>query len=206
MIPKEDYDISKKMTEIFTQKYNVYLNCNTESVSKKDNGYNVIARYSNNKVVRIISDQLLVAVGRTPNSECLNLELTNVKTNEEGYILTNEYLETNVTGIFALGDIVGHYKFKHSANHEAQYVYHNIMNTDQMIPVDYKAMPYAIFSSPQVAGVGYTEQELENRQIEYSKSSYKYIDIAMGKAIEDHDGFVKFLVNAKIRLYLAVIY
>jgi dihydrolipoamide dehydrogenase len=71
-----------------------------------------------------------------------------------------------------------------------------------MLSVDYQAMPHAIFSSPQVAGVGYTEQELETRHIEYIKSSYKYIDTAMGKAIEDQDGFVKFLVNRKDKTIL----
>lgn len=71
------------------------------------------------------------------------------------------------------------------------------MNPEQMVPVDYEAMPHAIFSSPQVAGVGYTEQELKSRKIEYIKSSHKYINTAMGKAIEDEDGFVKFLVGKK---------
>jgi len=202
LIHKEDSDISNKMTELLTRKYNVFLNCNTTHIYRKKNGFDLIARDSNGEIVEIYSDQLLVAIGRTPNSDSLNLELTNVKTNEEGYVLTNEYLETNVKGIFALGDIVGRYNFKHSANLEAKYGFHNIMNPYEMVPVDYGAMPHAIFSSPQVAGVGYTEQELETRQIEYIKSYYKYIDTAMGKAIKDQDGFVKFLVNKKDKTIL----
>jgi dihydrolipoamide dehydrogenase len=71
-----------------------------------------------------------------------------------------------------------------------------------MVPVDYEAMPHAIFSSPQVAGVGYTEQELKLRNIEYIKSSHKYINTAMGKAIEDEDGFVKFLVGKRDKTIL----
>jgi dihydrolipoamide dehydrogenase len=201
LIHKEDRDISNKMTELLARKYNVFLNCNTTYISRKKNGFNLIASDSNGEI-KIYSDQLLVAVGRTPNSDTLNLDSTKVKMNEEGYVLTDEYLETNVKGIFALGDIVGRYKFKHSANLEAKYVYHNIMNPYQMVPVDYEAMPHAIFSSPQVAGVGYTEQELERRHIEYIKSSYKFIDTAMGKAIEDQDGFVKFLVSNKDRTIL----
>ena len=202
LIHNEDRDISNKMTELLTKKYNVFLNCNTTYISKKKNTFDLIARDSDGEIIEIFSDQLLVAVGRTSNSDILNLDLTNVKTNEEGYVLTNEYLETNVKGIFALGDIIGRYKFKHSANLEAKYAYHNIMNPYQMVPVDYRAMPHAIFSSPQVAGVGYTEQELETRKIEYIKSSYKYIDTAMGKVIEDQDGFVKFLVNRKDKTIL----
>lgn len=204
LIPREDFDISKKVTEIFSKKFNVYLNCTAESLLRDlDNKkYHVMARDPNNKKINIVSDQLLVAVGRTPNSDSLDLERTNVRISEKGHILTNKYLETNIPGIFALGDVAGHYQFKHSANLEAQYAFHNIMNTKQMVAIDYTAMPHAIFCSPQIAAVGYTEQELQNMQINYKKSSYKYIDTAMGKAIEDKDGFVKFLINPKDRKIL----
>jgi len=202
LLNKEDTDISKKITEIFARKYNLFLNCNTTSVHRNKNDINLVTTNSSGENINIQSDHLLVAVGRIPNSDSLNLPSTNVKTTDEGYILTNEYLETNVKGIFALGDIVGRFKFKHSANLEANYAYHNIMNPNQMVPVDYEAMPHAIFSSPQVAGVGYTEQELRLRNIEYLKSSHKYINTAMGKAIEDEDGFVKFLIGKKDKTIL----
>jgi mycothione reductase len=70
-------------------------------------------------------------------------------------------LETNIEGIFAFGDAVGKYQFKYNANNEAQYAYNNIINPERKIPVDYAAMSHAIFSNPQIAGVGYTEQELK---------------------------------------------
>jgi mycothione reductase len=133
-----------------------------------------------------------------PNSPSLDLQRTGVKVNEKGFVIVDEYLETNVKGIFALGDVVGHFQFKHNANHEAQYVYHNILNPDNKIPVDYTAMPHAIFSSPQVAGVGFTEQQLKMQDKDgFVKSVYPYIQTAMGKTIEDRDGFVKFLVSRK---------
>ena len=122
------------------------------------------------------------------------LDKTGVKINDRGYIVTDRYLETNVKGIFALGDIVGRYLFKHSANNEAQHAYNNIIS-EHKIPVNYYAMPHAIFSSPQIAGVGLREQDLKNMSINYHKSIYPYIKTAMGEAIEDRDGFVKFLVN-----------
>jgi len=69
-------------------------------------------------------------------------------------VLTDKYLETKVKGIFVIGDIVGRYLFKHNANNEAQYAYHNIITSStEKIPVNYYAMPHAIFSSPQVAGL-----------------------------------------------------
>jgi mycothione reductase len=84
-----------------------------------------------------------------------------VKINEKGFIIVNKDLETNIEGIFALGDAVGKYQFKHNVNNEAQYAYNNIINPERKIPVDYAAMSHAIFSNPQIAGVGYTEQELK---------------------------------------------
>jgi dihydrolipoamide dehydrogenase len=107
-----------------------------------------------------------------------------------------------VKGIFALGDVIGRYLFKHSANNEAQYAYNNIMSQNEKIPVNYHAMPHAIFSSPQIASVGFREQDLKSMSIDYYKSTYPYIKTAMGEAIEDREGFVKFLVNKADRKIL----
>ena len=197
LIPSEDQDVSKKITELYFKKYNLHLDCTAQSVSRKGSTYNIKTRNVSGDVVEIVSDQLLIAAGRTPNSDTLDLEKTGVLTNDEGYITTDDYLETNVRGIFALGDVIGRYPFKHSANLEAQYAYHNILNQDEKIAVDYTAMPHAIFCSPQVAGVGYTEQELSRMKVEYKKSYHEYIHTAMGKAILDEAGFVKFMINAK---------
>lgn len=195
LLKHEDIDISKKFTSVFSKKYSVHLGYNTESVGKKENGvFHVTAKNSAGKTLDLDSDQLLIATGRTPNSDTLALEETDVKVDKKGFIVVNDYLETNVEGIFALGDAVGHFMLKHSANMEAQYAFNNIMHSHK-VPVDYTAMPHAIFSSPQVAGVGHTEQELKKKGVPYKKTVYNYIDTAMGQTIEDRDGFVKFLVS-----------
>ena len=129
-------------------------------------------------------------LGRVPNSDTLDLDKTGIKINDRGYIVTDRYLETNVKGIFALGDIVGRYLFKHSANNEAQYAYNNIIS-DHKIPVNYYAMPHAIFSSPQIAGVGLREQDLKNMSINYHKSIYPYIKQQWERQLRDRDGFSK---------------
>src|ERR671910_3218910 len=203
LIPDEDEEVSQKFTEIFFKKYNVYLGYEVKSVSKDMNNggarFHVTATRKDDasgKTLDVVSDQLLVAAGRIPNSDTLDLHKTGVKVNDKGYIVTDKYLETNVKGIFALGDIVGRYLFKHNANNEAQYAYNNIITSStEKIPVNYYAMPHAIFSSPQVAGVGLREQDLKNMSINYYKSVYPYIKTAMGEAIEDRNGFVKFLVD-----------
>jgi dihydrolipoamide dehydrogenase len=226
LIPDEDEEISRKFTEIFSKKYNVYLGYETTYVSKEspkdkntasnnDNNNNyikfhVIAKNASGKQIDLESDELLIAAGRIPNSDRLDLEKTGVKVNKKGFIITDRYLETNDKGIFALGDAIGRYLFKHSANYEAQYAFYNILHPDRMVPISYYAMPHAIFSSPQVAAVGFTEQELAKKQqennnknnntkniIDYRKSVYHYMNTAMGLAIKDHDGFVKFLIGKK---------
>src|ERR671910_1483972 len=178
LIPEEDEEVSQRFTEIFSKKYNVYLGYKAKSVSKVkvDSGsqFHIAAtRKDDNaseKTLDIVSDQLLIAAGRVPNSDTLALDKTGVKINYKGYIVTDRYLETNVKGIYALGDIVGRYLFKHNANNEAQYAYYNIIaSSGEKIPVNYYAMPHAIFSSPQIAGVGLREQDLRNMNINYHK-------------------------------------
>lgn len=237
LLSYEDEEVSKKFTELFSQKYNVYLDSSVESVQirkgeksyteseakqktttttttflttirnhskeSKDKDIQTEAKTTTTTAttITIESDQLLIAVGRTPNSDLLDLDKTGVKVNEKGFISVDEYLETSIRGIYALGDAIGRYQFKHSANHEAQYAFQNITHPENKIAVDYAAMPHAIFSSPQIAGVGYTEQQLKKAGIVYSKVVYYYKDTAMGQAIEDTDGFVKFLFekeNGKI--------
>ena len=204
LIPNEDEEVSQKFTEIFSKKYNVYLGYEAKSVSKDVDGnggskFHITATKRDNastEMQDIVSEQLLIAAGRIPNSDTLDLHKTGVSVNDKGYIVTDKYLETKVEGIFAIGDIVGRYLFKHNANNEAQYAYYNIIaSSTEKIPVNYYATPHAIFSSPQVAGVGLREQDLKNMGINYYKSVYPYIKTAMGQAIEDKEGFVKFLVD-----------
>ncbi|HVD08125.1 MAG TPA: FAD-dependent oxidoreductase, partial [Nitrososphaeraceae archaeon] len=108
LIPNEDEEISKKFTEIFSTKYNVHLECTAELVTKKGDKFVVLAKSSgSNKTLEIESDQLLLATGRVPNSDTLELTRTGVDVDENGFIKVDKTLATNVEGIFALGDIIG---------------------------------------------------------------------------------------------------
>lgn len=196
LVPDEDEEIAKKFTDLFSKKYGVHLGYHTESVRKDKDTFTVVAKNSSGGKIEIESDQLLIAAGRVPNSDTLELDKTGVKTDGSGFIVVDDHLETSTTGIFALGDAVGRYLFKHAANHEAQYAFHNLTH-EKKIPVDYTAMPHAIFSSPQVAGAGYTEQELKDKEVPYTKAIYPYIRTAMGEAIDDRDGFVKLLASSE---------
>lgn len=196
LVPNEDEDISGMFTHLMSHSYNVLTGYIPVNVSRHEGVSEVTIEGVEKKEQKIIkSDQLLVATGRAPNSDLLDLEKTGVNVDEKGNVVVNQFLETSVKGIFALGDIIGRYPFKHVANYEANYAYINIMNPDVMEPVDYTTMPHAIFSSPQIAGVGKTEQQLRAEKVKYLVGIWNYYDTGMGKAIEDQTGFVKFLVD-----------
>jgi dihydrolipoamide dehydrogenase len=95
--------------------------------------------------------------------------------------------------VWALGDIVGEYLLKHSANHEAQAVARNLFG-DDLQPVDYTAMPFAVFASPEVAGVGARERDLREAGREYATRTYRYDDTARGDAMQA-DGFLKAIID-----------
>ena len=143
--------------------------------------------------ITVTGDELLVAAGRVPNSDTLNLDATGVETDERGFVRTDDYLRTTADGVWALGDIVGEYLLKHSANHEARTVAQNVFG-EELEPVDYSAMPFAVFASPEVAGVGAREEELRSDGREYATNTYRYEDTARGDAMRA-EGFVKILID-----------
>jgi len=129
------------------------------------------------------------------------VQKTNVKVDDKGYVVTNEYLETTAKNIWALGDIIGKYLFKHSANLEAQHVFNNAI-LGKKFKIDYLAMPHAVFSSPQIAGVGLREQDLIDKKVDYVVGKYHYKQTGMGIAIQDNEGYVKILADKKTRKIL----
>ena len=196
LLGAEDDEISEKFTELFSKKYNILLGHKAVGASKKAKKiFLEIQNIKNSRIKKISADSLLVAVGRMPNSDILDVGKSGIAVNEKGYIKVNEFLETNVAGIWALGDIAGIYLFKHSANLEANYAAHNAFSSESKTPVDYRAMPHAVFSSPQIAGVGLTEKQAKDKGLNYVSGKYYYSHTGMGAAMQEKDGFVKAIVE-----------
>lgn len=194
LVGREDREISEKFTELASEKYDVNLGLKASSVREKDGKIIVEAEDKEGNTQDFSGDELLVAAGRVPNTDKLEVEEAGIETTERGFVKTDEYLETSVEGIYALGDIADNWMFKHSANYEAEIAFKNSL-TGNNHPVDYTAMPHAIFSSPQISGVGKTEQELEEEDQEYVKAAYGYDKTGMGLALKEEDGFVKVLAS-----------
>jgi len=196
LVGREDRDISEMFTKVFSGNHRVLLEHSVKRVEKDGDVNVVIAENKEGEEVRVECDTILLTTGRRSNSDLLKLENTDIKINERGFVEVNEFMETNVPGVWALGDIVGKAPFKHGANFEAEHVKVNIKGAGKKA-VDYSIMPHAIFSLPQVAGVGLTEAEARDKGIAYRIARKNYIQTGMGKALEEHDGFVKFIIDTK---------
>ncbi|MFA9418417.1 dihydrolipoyl dehydrogenase [Natrinema sp. HArc-T2] len=202
LLPEADEEVADAFTERYADRFSVHTGYAATAVSETDGTvtvethpyeYGADSGILEDDTVTVTGDTLLVAAGRTPNTDTLDLEATGVETDNEGFIETDEYLRTTAEGVWALGDIVGEYLLKHSANHEAQAVARNCFG-DDLQPVDYTAMPFAVFASPEVAGVGAHEEELQDAGREYATRTYQYDQTARGSAM-NADGFVKVIID-----------
>ncbi len=194
LLSREDEDVSRVFTEIFSEKYRVLTGTTINEVSETGEGrIKIYATGESGEVFELEADRLLVATGLQPNSDILGLEHTEMEMDEKGYVKTDEYLETAQEGAWALGDIIGRAPFKHAANREARIVAHNLTGGHK-IAMDYTAMPHAIFSSPQVAAVGLTEQGASSLDLDYEVRRFAFTDTGMGDAIGADRAFVKYIL------------
>ncbi|MFD1599648.1 dihydrolipoyl dehydrogenase [Halobellus rarus] len=203
LLPEADEEVAEAFTDRYVDRFTVHTGHAATAVSEDGESVTVEARpyeygddggiVEDEEPVTVTGDALLVAAGRVPNTDTLNLDATGVETDARGFVETDEYLETTADDVWALGDIVGEYLLKHSANHEARAVARNIFGED-LEPVDYSAMPFAVFASPEVAGVGASEGDLRAADREYATNTYSYGDTARGDAMKT-EGFVKVLID-----------
>lgn len=194
LLSDEDEEVRAAFTEQCSERFDVRTGHEATAVEEHDGEITVFAETSTNDEISVTGDALLVAVGRAPNTDVTNVEAGGIATDERGYIEVNEYLETTAENVWAFGDAIGAPMFRHTANHEAQFVLQNAIH-DRKQPVDYEANAHAIFSSPEVASMGKTTQELNDEGQEYVIGSADYADVAMGQAFKEEHGFVKVLAD-----------
>lgn len=190
MLSEEDEEIADWFTEEFSKKYEILFNTEAEAVSFQDDKFVVKLKGEGRKLV---ADQLLVVTGRVPNTDILDVSKTGVELSGKGFIKVNEYLETNVEGIWAFGDILGILPFRHTANDQVGFSIRNAF-TEKKVKFDPFAIGHAVFSSPQIGGVGKTEQDLKKEGIKYKIGRAQLKDTAMGGALQEN-GLAKVLTN-----------
>jgi mycothione reductase len=211
MLPRlvitEEPEISKFLEQNFKKYMNVYTNHKAIKVKSKKNSKSVIAKnMETEREIEISAEEILVATGRRSNADILKVEKTGVEVDERGWIKTNQYLETNKKNIWCFGDANGLYQFRHKANYESEICTNNIFGSEeQKKAVDYSAVPWAIFTYPQVGHVGMTEAEAIEKGHEIFVAEKRYSTIAKGFAMgfnsgDEDDGFVKLIIDKSYKI------
>lgn len=198
----EDAQVSEEFYKVFSKYHKIHLGFTPSHVEYRNNRFTLTCRNASGTEEKLTADALLVATGITPNTDSLSLENTNIELDENGFVKVNGCLETNVEGIYALGDCIGRYLFRHSVNFEGEYLMRTVFVQKSREPIRYPPMPHAIFTHPQVAGVGKTEEELKQEGVDYIVGLNSYAQSAMGMALLSDHGFVKILIDRKTRRIL----
>ena len=195
IIPTMDVSLSKELNKVFKKaKFKMNLSHKVQSVERTRDEVVVKAVNKKGEDVEFIGDYCLVSVGRRPYTDGLNLEAIAVKKDERGRIEVNSQLQTNVSNIYAVGDVVKGAMLAHKASEEAVMVAEIIAG--QKPHINYNLIPGVVYTWPEVAAVGKTEEQLKDAGISYKTGQFPMRALGRSRASMDLDGFVKILADA----------
>jgi dihydrolipoamide dehydrogenase len=186
-----DSEIVEEFKKEFLKKIKVFEKVNIKKVDKKNNRSVV---FFNNK--KIESEKVLVLTGIRSNADLIDIENTDIKLDDRGFIKVDGYLETSVKHIYAFGDCIDSYFFKHSANFEAKYIYSRIFEKKRE-KISYPNVGYSVFSSPEIAGVGVKLKEIDDKF--FVKKAY-FKDIAQSMICKENVGIIYLIFDKKTKM------
>lgn len=203
LLGKEDRDVAAAFTARAARQWDLRLDTSVVSAEPRDGGAAVTLADGST----LESDCLLLATGRASNGDLLDLPAAGVAADRAHVVTVDAHQRTSAPGVWALGDVANHHQLKHVANREARTVRHNLLHPDDMVATDRRFVPSAVFTSPQVASVGLTEQAAEAAGTPYVTATHAYADVAYGWATEAEPisgggGFVKLLADPATGLLL----
>ena len=191
LMGREDSDVAETIKHNFEQS-GIRVLVNHKAVRVSSSGERVLHCESDSGPVEVPFDEILVAVGRKANSDGLNLEKQGISLRPNGTVETDDYLRTAVPNIFACGDITGPYQFTHTAAHQAWFAVVNaLFGFARKFRVDYRVIPWATFTMPEVARVGLNENDARDKGIDYEVTRYGIDDLDRAIADGEAHGFVK---------------
>ncbi len=179
-----DADISRSFTVQVAKRWDVHLKSSV--IRMRDHNGGITIELDGG--IQVSGDLLLVATGRQPNTEELDLGVAGVALDDKGHIVVDEFGRA-APGVWALGDVSSPFELKHVANAEARTIAHNLFHAEDLRPLPHDWVPSAVFSDPQIASVGARSQDLEDR--EYVEATQKYSETAYGWALQDSGSFCK---------------
>ncbi|MDO5677942.1 MAG: mycothione reductase [Propionibacteriaceae bacterium] len=196
MLRGADAEISEQFANLLGKRVQIRLNQKLSSLEESsDGGVTVVTTDRNGIEYEYFADAVLMAVGRVRNSDALDPAAGGIDVKADGQIRVDAQQRTNVPGVWALGDVSSDYLLKHVANAEMRTVQHNILHPEAPVETDHRYVPYAVFSDPQVACVGATEEQLKAWGVPYVCARQRYGDVAYGWALEDEGHFVKLMAD-----------
>jgi len=191
-----DADAGMEIEKVFRREGMVVLTGTKLLDATRKGQLKTVSFEQNGKRVSVSAEEILFALGRTPNTSSLNLEIAGVKT-ENGRAITNDKMQTSAPHIFAAGDCTGPHEIVHIAIQQGETAVHNIVKQKASRRMDYRLLISVVFTEPQVAFVGLTEKEATARGIKFLTASYPFNDHGKSLIMEAKDGFVKLLANPK---------
>jgi mycothione reductase len=201
LLTRHDTDVRAGFTDVYRERFDLRLGATVERVDTTRKGIRV-SLSTPAGLQTAEGETLLIATGRVPNSDRLDVAAAGIETDSHGHVKTDDTYATSVPGIWALGDLANHFQLKHMANAEARLVRHNLLHPYQPKRAQFTLVPSAVFADPQIASAGATEQELQAAGRPYRTATRRYGDTAYGWALEDTTGFVKVLADPGSRLLL----
>jgi dihydrolipoamide dehydrogenase len=196
LLTKEDPDIADQVKEILEEdNIKIYLNTSINKI-EKENDKIAVSFTTNEKKKKISGSHLLIAAGHKPNTEDLNLPAAGIKTDEKGYIKVNEKLETNIEGIYALGDVKGGPAFTHISYDDYRIIRDNILQNKNRT-INGRLVPYTVFIDPQLGRVGINESQAKEKGIEYAVARMNMSHVARAFEVSKTKGVMKIIVDKK---------
>ena len=201
--PGMDREVSKEFEKILKkQGIKFQLNTKVEKITKSKNFVSIDTVNKEKKKNKIDADVVLISVGRKPHTKGLNLKSVGVQTDKKGRVKVNKNFETNVKNIYAIGDVIEGPMLAHKAEEEGIAVAELIAG--QSGHVNYEIIPGVIYTSPEVAFVGQTEEQLKENKNNYKVGKFPFMANSRAKAIDEPEGFVKILADAATDKVLGV--
>ena len=201
LLPNEDTDVAREIEKILTEDgIDVLLESRALKVSRDER--NIGLQIENKQGGRTITgSHLLVAAGRTPNTDSLNIKAGGIETDAHGYIKTNTQLETNVSGVYALGDIKGGPAFTHISYDDYRVIRSNLLEGGQA-SIAGRLIPYTVFIDPQLGRVGLTETEAQSNGMDIEIAKMPMSRVARALEVDESRGFMKAVIDAKTKQIL----
>ena len=198
LLRNQDAEISSHFTRLAEAKWDVHLNAEARHATGDEHG--VMLKLADGR--KVSGTQLLIATGRTPNSDRLRLDLAGVDVGDDDLVVVDEFQRTTAEGVWALGDVSSPAQLKHVANQDARIVAYNLTHPDELRRSNHRAIPSAVFTDPQVASVGITEGEALAQGLDFTVKTQRFGDVAYGWAMEDNTGLCKVIADRQTGLLL----